>query len=151
MTIKHDVTSEIDTFIDGMVTGGGFSFNYDNVNEHRPGSKTYPNVISSYEEEEFLDPDDQMVDSYTGLLSAKFRVTVDESVSPPRLALSQVLQDFQKLLEDKHDLLQTEGWIKGELISDTEIFTNVRKRPGVLEMEWGIEYRVKRSDPTTTT
>lgn len=150
MTIKNDITTAIDTAIDAMSTGTGYKFDYDNVNEYKPGSKTYPNVKSTYAEEEYLDPDDQMVDSYTAELQAVFVVTVDNTVSPVDKALGQVLQDFKRLLEAEHANLQTKGQIVGDLISDEYSYTNIRKRPGSIRMEWELRYRVKRSDPSVT-
>ena len=151
MTIKYDITSAIDTAIDGMTTGGGYNFNYDNVNEYRQQSKTYPNVKSVYDETEYEDPDDQMVDSYTGYIRGTFTVEVDDSVSPVDKALAQVLQDFKRLLEAQHANLQTKGQIVGDLLSDENFYTNIRKRPGRIVMEWRLMYRVKRSDPSVTT
>lgn len=151
MTIKYDITSAIDTAIDGMTTGGGYNFDYDNVNEYRQQSKTYPNVKSVYEATEYLDPDDQMVDSYTGELEANFIVEVDDTVSPVDKALAQVLQDFKRLLEAQHANLQTKGQIVGDLLSDENFYTNIAKRPGRIEMNWQLIYRVKRSDPSVTT
>lgn len=151
MTIKNDITAEIDTLIDSMTTGGGYNFNYDNINQYKPGSRTYPFVTTVYPEDDFQDPDEQMVDSYTSFLRAIFTVTVDESVSPVALALSQVLEDFERLLEASHATLQTKGQIKGDLITNARNYTQVRKRPGFIEMEWRLDYRVKRSDPSVTT
>jgi len=151
MTIKHDITSEIDSLIDSMTTGGGYNFDYDNINEYKPGNKTYPAVKTVYPEDDFQDPDEQVVDSYTSFLQALFTVTVDDTVSPVDLALSQVLEDFQRLLEAGHATLQTKGWIKGDLIENSREYTQIRKRPGSIEMEWTIHYRVKRSDPSVTT
>ena len=150
MTIKYDITSAIDTAIDAMSTGTGYNFDYDNVNEYRQQDKTYPNVKSIYAETEYLDPDDQMVDSYTGQLQAKFIVEVDNTVSPVDNALAQVLQDFKRLLEAQHANLQTKGQIVGDLLSDENFYTNIRKRPGRIEMDWQLLYRVKRSDPSVT-
>ncbi len=151
MTIKNDFTAEIDSKIDAMSIGTGFNFDYDNINEFKPNSKTYPNVKSDYTEEDFLDPDEQMVDSYSANLTAKFIVTVDNvTETDTRLALSKVLQDFQRVLEAGHADLQDKGWIKADLISDQRFFTNIVARPGRIEMEWEIHYRVKRSEPSET-
>ncbi len=151
MTIKNDITAAIDAAIDSMTVAGGYNFDYDNVNEYKPGSKTYPNAKTVYPVDSYLDPDEQMVDSYTSDLSAFFTVTVDDSVSPVDLALSQVLEDFQKLLEAKHAILQGKGSIVGDLLNNERNYTNIRKRPGFIEMEWQFKYRVKRSDPSVTT
>ena len=151
MTIKNDITTRIDTAIGAMSTGGGYNFNYSNVNEYRPNSKTYPAVKTMYPEDSFLDPDEQTVDSYTSDLTAIFEVTVDDTIANTRLYLSQVLEDFQRLLEADHDNLQDEGMIVADLLNDERQYFQVRKRPGKLIMEWEIKYRVKRSDPSLTT
>lgn len=150
MTIKDDITSRIDTAIDSMSTGGGYNFDYDNVNEYKPGSKTYPAVKTMYPEDDFLDPDDQVVDSYTSELQAIFEITVDDTVSDTRLYLSQVLEDFQRLLEADHANLQEEGMIVADLLTNTREYFQVRKRPGRITMEWQIKYRVRRSNPSVT-
>lgn len=151
MTVKYDVTSAIDTAIDAMSTGTGYKNDYDNVNEFRQEEKTYPNVKSEYIEDEYLDADEQMVDSYTSNVKAMFKVEVDNTVTPTDLALSQVLEDFQRLLEAQHAALQIQGSIKGDLIKDEYFYTNIRKRPGFITMEWDLMIRVKRSDPDSTT
>jgi len=150
MTIKNDITSEIDALIDAMTVLGGYNFDYDNVNQLKPASRTYPFVKTEYPEDEYLDPDDQMVDSYSSGLQAIFTVMVDDTVSPPALALSRVLEDFQRLMEAGHATLQTKGQIVGDLISNNRNYTQIRKRPGFIEMEWRLFYRVKRSDPSVT-
>lgn len=151
MTILNDITVQIDSAIDAMTTGTGYNFNYDNVNEYRPDNKTYPAVKTIYQDNDYLDPDEQMVDSYTLDLTAIFEVTVDDTIANTRLYLSQVLEDFQRLLEADHANLQAEGMIVADLISDEPQYFQVRARPGKLIMEWQIKYRVKRSDPSTTT
>lgn len=151
MTIKNDITTEIDTQIDAMSIGTGFNFDYDDVNEHKPDSKSYPNVKTEYFEDEFLDPDDQMVDSYTSNLTAMFIITVDNVIETnTRLAMSKVLEDFQRVMEAGHADLQAKGWIKANLIKSERFFTNVVARPGRIEMEWEINYRVKASNPSVT-
>ena len=150
MTIENDITTEIDAQIDAMTVAGGFNFDYDNINEYRPGSKTYPNVKSDYKNIEYTDPEEQVVDSYTGNLEAIFVVMVDDSVNVD-LALTQVLEDFQRQLEGKHDLLQTKGFIKSDLLEREIEYTNIRKRPGMITQTWRIFFRVKRSNPASTT
>jgi hypothetical protein len=151
MTIKNDITSEIDSQIDAMSIGTGFNFDYDDINQFKPNSKTYPNVKTDYTDEDFLDPDEQMVDSYSATLKAKFIITVDNVTEPDsRLALSKVLQDFQRVLEAGHADLQDKGWTKADLLNDQKFFTNIVARPGRIEMEWEIDYRVKRSEPSET-
>lgn len=152
MTIKNDITTEIDAQIGAMSTGTGFNFNYDDVNEFKPGDKTYPNVKTEYFEDEYEDPDDQMVDSYTSDITAFFIIVVDNVVETnTRLALSKVLEDFQRVMESGHPTLQTKGWIFANIIKSERFFTNVVARPGRIEMEWQIRYRVKRSNPAVTT
>ena len=151
MTILNDITVQIDTAIDAMTTGTGYNFDYDNINEHRPGSKTYPAVKTIYLQNDYLDPDEQMVDSYTSDLTARFEIMVDDTIANTRLYLSQVLEDFQKLLEADHANLQDEGMIVADLLNDERQYFQVRARPGKLIMEWEIKFRVKRSDPSTTT
>ena len=151
MTIKNDITTEIDSQIDAMTTVGGYNFNYNNVNEYKPGSKTYPAVKTEYTPDDFLDPDEQMVDSYTSYLVARFQVYVDNTVSPVDLALSRVLEDFERMMEAAHPTLQTKGMIVADLIENNRFYTQIRKRPGYIEMEWSVRYRVKRSDPSVTT
>ena len=150
MSIKYDITSEIDTQIDAITIVGGYNSDYDNVNEHRPANKTFPNALSTYLDEEFLDPDEQVVNSYSGFLTARFKIAVDDTISPPRLALSNVLEDFERLFEAMHADLQGKGQIVSELMEDTESFTNKRQRPGMIDLEFRIFYRVKRSDPSST-
>lgn len=151
MTIKNDITTAIDSAIDSMSTGTGYNFDYDDVNEYRPNNKTYPAVKTMYPTDEYLDPDEQVVDSYTSDLTAIFEVTVDDTVTNTRLYLSQVLEDFQRLLESEHPTLQAAGMIVADLLSDEREYFQVRKRPGKITMEWEIKYRVKRSDPSVTT
>lgn len=150
MTKKNDITTEIDVQIDAMTTGTGFNNNYDNINEYKPGSKTYPNVKTEYDLDEYLDPDDQQVDTYSSQLTAIFTVVVDNTVTPTRLAVSQVLEDFQRLLEEGHPALQTKGWILADLVQSERVFSNITKRPATITMEWEIQYRVKRSNPSET-
>ena len=149
MTVENDITTEIDVVIDAMTVAGGFNFDYDNINEYRPSSKTYPNVKSDYNDIEYEDPDDQMVDSYSGNLEAIFVTTIDDSVNV-YLGLTQVLEDFQKQFEGKHEILQGKGMIVGDLSSRQIAYTNIRKRPGIITMPWNIFFRVKRSDPAVT-
>ena len=149
MTIKNDVTTAIDTAIDTMTTPT-YNFSYGPVNVFKPASKTYPNVKTSYDTDEFDDPDNQVVDSYTSSLTATFTIVVDDTTAPARTALSDVLEDFQRLLESEHSSLQTDGMIKADLINSVREYSNIRKRPGKITMEWEIRYRIKRSDPALT-
>ncbi len=79
MTIKYDITSEIDAQIDAMSVGTGYNFDYDNINQYKPGSKTYPNVKTFYSPDDYDDPEDQFVDSYFSNLTAIFVVTLGPS------------------------------------------------------------------------
>lgn len=151
MTIKNDITTEIDAQIDAMSTGTGFNFDYDDINEYKETSKSYPNVKTFYLLDEFNDPEDQVVDSYESDLTATFIVKVDDSVTPVRLALSQVLEDFQRVMEEGHADLQAKGWIYANIASNIRTYTHVRAHPGMIEMQWEIRYRVKRSNPAETT
>lgn len=152
MTIKNDITTEIDSQIDAMSIGTGFNFDYDDVNEFKPDLKTYPNVKTEYFEDEYLDADEQMVDSYTSDLTAIFIIVVDNiAETNTRLAMSKVLEDFQRVMESGHPDLQAKGWIKADLIKSERFFTNVVARPGRIEMEWEIRYRVNRTNPSVTT
>ena len=149
MTVENDITTEIDVVIDAMTVAWGFNFDYDNINEYRSSSKTYPNVKSDYKDIEYEDPEDQMVDSYSADLEAIFVVTVDDSANVD-VNLRKVLEDFQRQFESKHDTLQAKGWIVSDLESRKIEYTNIRKRPGIITMTWNIKFRVKRSDPAVT-
>lgn len=150
MTIKNDITDQIDQAIGGMAQPT-FNYDYDNVNQLKPASKTYPAVETTYLEEEYDDPDDgQVVDSYSANLQAIFKVTVDDT-DDVQLGLAKVLQDFQRLLEDEHANLQAKGMLVADLDTVEREYTQIRKRPGRITMAWVIQYRVKRSDPSQTT
>jgi len=149
VTIKNDITTAIDTAIDSMTTPT-FNFNYGPVNVFKPASKTYPNVKTEYDDDEFDNPDNQVVNSYTSTLTAIFTIVVDDTTTPARTALSNVLEDFQRLLEDEHGDLQAAGMLNHDLTTSIRDFSNIRKRPGKITMEWEIRYRIKRSDPALT-
>ena len=150
MSIWTDIISTLETAIDAMTTPT-FNYSYDNVNENRPASKTYPSVIVNFPEEIARDPDINMIDSYSVDTEVLFEVTVDDAVADTRLYMDNVLEDFKRLLEDEHDNLQLDGLVVGDLISADQKFSNVRQRPGTITIIFSMFYRVKRSDPSLTT
>ena len=149
MTINYAITSAIDTAIATM-TSPTYNHNYTDVNEYRVQDKSYPAVKTTYKQEDYLDPDEQMVDSYTAELIAVIEVTVDNTVTSPQDAISRVVEDFQRLFESIHPTLCAAGWIKADLLKDEREYSQIRKRPGKVTMEWEVMYRVKRSNPAVT-
>lgn len=133
-----------------MTTGGGYNFDYDNVDERRPGSKTYPNVFVEYPEESARDAENNVIDSYSVDRPINFVVTVDDSTTPVDAALDNVLEDFKKLLEAEHNNLQSDGLVVGDLLEAGREYTHVRERPGIITIQFNFFYRVRRSDPALT-
>ncbi len=150
MAILTDIIATLKAKIDGMTTGTGFNFNYDNVDERRPGSKTYPNVLIEYPEEVERDVDINVIDSYSSDREINFIVTVDAGTTPVDTALDNVLEDFKRLLEEAHDDLQLDGLIVEDLLESDREYTHVRERPGKITILFNFFYRVRRSDPSLT-
>jgi len=150
MSIVNDITGYIDTAIATMATAGGFNFDYSNVNEFKPHDMTYPNVKTTYLEEDADAVEGNIANKYTSFLLAMFVVTVDNTTTPVDTALDNVLEDFKKLINDEFTTLQTNGLIKERHVRSDKFYSLVTKRPGRIEIQWELHYRVSMSDPTTT-
>lgn len=155
MSKLTDIITELKTQIDGMTTAGGYNYNYDNVDERRPGSKTYPNPLVEYPGEEARDRNANTIDSYAVDRPIFFIVTVsnlDKDSNPVAVdtALDDVLEDFKRLLEAIHATLQTKGLVVEDLLEANREYTHVRKRPGVITIQFNFFYRVRRSNPALT-
>ena len=151
MSIWTDIIDELVIVVDAMTTGGGFNSNYDNVNEYRPASKTYPSVMIDFPDETYRPSDQQVINSFSGDVEVIFIVTVDDSTANVDEALDDVIEDFKRLLEDEHTNLQTKGMTVEELEETSREYTHTRKRPGVVTKKFNFFYRVQRSDPNLTT
>ncbi len=149
MAILTDIITELKAQIDAMATPT-YNYDYDNVDERRPANKTYPNVFVEYPEEEALDRNLNVIDSYSVNREIDFIVTVDDSTTPVDTALDNVLEDFKRLLEAIHPDLQAKGMIVEDLIETAREYTHVRERPGMITITFNFFYRVRRSDPALT-
>lgn len=149
--IYTDIIDSIITAIDGMTTGGGFRYNYDNVNEYDNDSMTYPNAKVLLPEEIARDAEGEVINSYTADSEITFEVTVDDTVSPVDKALDYVIEDFKRLMEQEHDDLQIEGMIVADYIDSRREYTHVRERPGKVFVLFNINYRVLKTNPSSTT
>lgn len=150
MAIWTDIIATLTTKIDGMTTGTGFNFNYDNVDERRPANKTYPNTLIEYLEEVIREPLGNVVDSYSADREISFITEVDDSITPVDTALNNVQEDFKRLFEEIHAALQLDGLIVDTLLSTEREYTHVRERPGKIRITSSYFYRVRRSDPSLT-
>lgn len=150
MSVLNDITGYIDTAIGTMTTSGGFNFDYTNVNEFKPADATYPNVKTVYIEEDADSVEGNLANKYTSLLGASFNVTVDDETTPVDVALDNVLEDFKKLINDEFATLQTKGLIKERFIGSEKFYLLTTKRPGRIEIQWQLHYRVSMDDPSST-
>ena len=149
MTIANDITAYLDTAIDAMTVAGGYNYAYDNVNEYDPSARTYPSVMSSYADESAEAVSENMIGYYTSMLGCAWDITVDDT-DPVDEYLDKVLEDFKRLIIDIHDTLQSNGMIWERPVSYEKIYTLKTKRPGKIEIRWGLKYRVLQSNPSST-
>ena len=148
MTVRNDITDYIDTFIATMTVVGGYNFNYDNVNEHDPSARTYPSVMTAYTDS--VGETTQMSNKYTSVLTAVFKVTVDNSADVD-LLLSKVEDDFRKMFNDEYDNMRLLGLLPGLKNSGATKTYNLNKlRPGTISIPWDLPYRVSMDDPSST-
>jgi hypothetical protein len=138
------------TAIDGMTTGGGYHFAYDNVDRYKHSTKTYPNVLVHLPGEENRDPDGEVVNAYTADSEVTFEVTVASSTSSVDTDLDKVVEDFKRLLEAQHATLQAAGLIVADYIREDREYTHVRARPGKVKIIFNLTYRVQKSNPSLT-
>lgn len=146
-----DIITTLRTKIDAMTTGGGYNFDYDNVDEYRPASKTYPNVQIIFPEELARDPDDNVVNAYSTDIVITLRCTVDNTTTPTDTALDNVLEDMKRLLEAETTTLCNQGVLIGDYTESTREYTHVRARPGIINIMFNFFYRLQRTDPSLTT
>jgi len=150
-TIYTDIINEIITAINAMTIVGGYNSNYTRTNDYNHTTKTYPNVMVLLPEETNRDPDGETINSYTSDSEITFQVTVDNTVSPVDKALDRVIEDFKRLLEADHANLRTKGMIVADYLGSSRQYTNVRARPGSVDILFTIEYRVLKTNPSSTT
>lgn len=150
MSIFNAIRTTLETAIDAMTTPT-FNFVYDNVNEYRPGSMTYPNVKVTFPEEIGREKEGEVINSYSTDVVVNFRVMVDATPSDPDEALEDVLEDFKRLMEDQHNDLQVQGMVQSDFIDSVKEFTNVRARPAFIDIKFNVFYRVQKTDPNLTT
>jgi len=150
MAVWTDIADALRTAIDGMTTAGGYNYDYDNVDEYRPASKTYPNVQMIFPVEEARDPDENVVNSYSTDVTIAFKVTVDDTDTVDD-GIDNVIEDFKRLLEAEHGTLCTNGLLIGDYVNSDREYTHVRERPGIVIITFNFFYRVQRTDPSLTT
>jgi len=151
MAVWTDILTELKSGIDGMTAAGIYNYDYDNVDEYRPASKTYPSCMVTYAEEEARDDDESPIDSYNVDREVTFVVTVDDTVTPVDTYMDLVLEDFKRLLDFEHGDLNCQGLVVEKFLTSERIYTHVRARPGVITMTWNFNYRVRASNPAVTT
>ena len=150
MSVFDDIRTTLETAIDAMTVVGGFNFDYDNVNEYRPASKSYPNVLVTFPDEIAREVDGNMIDSYSTDVIVNFDVTVNATPADTNTALENVLEDFKRLMGEQHNSLQTQGMIVAHFIDSVKRFTLVRARPGAIIINFNVFYRVRESNPAIT-
>jgi len=148
MSIENDIGAGIDAQIDAMTTAGGYNYDYDNVNELKPISKTYPAVKTKYRILGYDDVD-QPAGAYSGNMEGVFDITIGSGVAF-NLACSNVVQDFQRMFTAQEAAFQALGLSWAELLGREFIPTNVRARPGKITMNWEFKIRVNRANPAIT-
>lgn len=150
-TIYTDIINQIITAIGTMTVVGGYNYDYANVNEYNHDSMTYPNVKVLLPEEVARPADGEVVNSYTADSEITFLVTIDDTVSPVDKAIDRVIEDFKRLLEADHANLRDKGMIVADYIDSQREYTNVRARPGMVSIIFNINYRVLKTNPSSTT
>lgn len=143
--------TSLETAVDAMSTGTGFNYNYDNINEYLPANKTYPNVLITFPEDVDRGSENNMIDSYSIDTIIDFNVTIDNTVANIDLYLDNVNEDFQRLMEQEHDDLQIQGMLLAERVGSERAYTNRRARPARINLKYKIFWRIKRSNPSSTT
>jgi len=149
VSIWTDVIAALETAADGMTSAGIYNNDYDNINEYRPASKTYPSL-------EFTFPDsvdsahDEIADGIWLDSDVFIDVIVDNTVSDPDQALDEVLEDIKRMFETEHDTLQAAGMVEANIVSANRSYTNVRARPAKMRIIYKLSWRVKRSNPAVT-
>lgn len=149
--VYTDIIDSLIAAINLMTVVGGFRFDYTRCNDYNHDTMTYPNVKVLLPEEIARDADGEVINSYTADSEITFEVTVDNTVLPVDKALDYVIEDFKRLLEDEHDDLQVEGMIVADYIDSRREYTHVRERPGRVFIVFNINYRVLKTNPSSTT
>ena len=150
-TIYTDIINQLITAIESMTIVGGYNYDYSRVNDYNHDTMTYPAVKVLLPEEIARDADGEVINSYTADSEITFDVTVDNTVSPVDKAIDRVIEDFKRLLEADHDTLQTKGMIVADYIDSQREYTHVRARPGRVSIIFNINYRVLKTNPSSTT
>lgn len=150
LAIYTQIMDALETAADAMATPT-FRHNYDNINQHLFKSKTYPSLMIDFLEEEAQDPDNDVVDAYTGFVDVVFMATVDDAVSDVNQYLDEVLEDIKRLMEDEHNTLHGVGMLVADYRESERNYRLVKKRPGQIKIIFNIHYRVKRTNPAITT
>jgi hypothetical protein len=150
-TIYTDIIDALIAAINSMTVVGGFNNDYTRCNDYNHDTMTYPNVKVLLPEEVAREAEGEVINSYTADSEITFEVTVDNTVSPVDKALDQVVEDFKRLLEEEHADLQIEGMIVADYIDSQREYTHVRARPGKVSIIFNINYRVLKSNPSSTT
>ena len=150
MAVWTDIITELKTGVDGMTAAGLYNYDYDNVDERRPASKTYPNVLIEYDEEISRADDESPINTYNVDRVVTFIITIDDAVSPIDTYLDLVLEDFKRLLEFEHGDLNCQGLVVEQYGGETREYTHTRARPAKMTIKFNFNYRVNRTDPSLT-
>ena len=149
MTVANGIEAGIITAIDAMTTGTGYRFAYDNVNQYKPTSRTYPSVQTTFGPEISRGNTNVPINTYAVDRDINLRVEIGTSTDV-NSDLDKILEDFKRLFSNYHVTFRGLGVVDTYYIQAEKFFTNVRAVPGYINMTFRLYYRVVMDSPNTS-
>lgn len=137
-----------------MTQANGFSLDYGSIDEHDPGSRTYPSVKLVYPEAESLEDEYQVHDRFTEQAEITIKVSAATTADLDKTA-HWIVADFGFLFQSFRKTLKAEGLLDYKYIGAEIVFTKIAAYPVDINIKYSLKYRrighdLYVVDPTAT-
>jgi len=150
LPIWEQITNEIKTAIQAMSVGGGYNFDYGDVDDYLPASRVYPAVLTRFPTQTAIDAD--MVDKITHDTDIMFTVLFSstETSTSRDDAIDKAIDDFKRMFSAYLNTLRPVGMISYTYTGAERRYTLVAARPCEVDIKFKILWRQNRNTPSTT-
>ncbi len=150
LPIWEQITNEIKTAINAMSVGGGYNFDYGDVDDYLPGSRVYPCVLTRFPTQTAVDAD--MVDKITHDTDIMFTVMFSSTQTSTSRddAIDKSIDDFKRMFSAYLETLRAVGMISYTYTGADRRYTLVAARPCEVDIKFKILWRQNRNTPSIT-
>jgi len=147
--IWNTIISNIKTYTGQMTTANGYQYNYGSIDEYIHDDRTYPAIFLEYPEEIALPEEENEIFKYTCAQDLTIKIiSVTESDLDKLMYIYR--SDFNKMFNDKRELLENVGMEESEWMGSVKAFRPVKAYPTEIELKYKIHFNTQKKNPYLT-